>query len=391
MRRFAGLTRWLTLAAAAVAMTAMAQKEQWLQYHTSSEGRGYRWLDLSTNPPAGVAAPKVQGEVYFARWTTPMDPSGGRWLCLTASRKGGLCDRLYFDANGNGRLDDETPRKASRTDDYSASFEPERIVFKGEDGPVTYHLLLRAMKYSDEQVRLLASSGGYYSGAVEIGGKKRQVQLIDGNVNGTFNDRSSKSSDTDRISISDATANEGGQPEGERYLGRLVEVDKQYFRVEVPRDGAFIKIQKEEATLGKARVPESVGQVTVFGENGQFNRKPTKGEFTVPVGAYRVMDWNIDRKDGKGEGWQLTGYNFPEESGFKVVADQVSAVELGEPLRTLMDATPMTNEVAFSLRFIGRAGETIQFMKGNQRPAGPKLALVSQEGSFRATNTFEFG
>ena len=31
-------------------------------------------------------------------------------------------------------------------DQYSAYFEPVRVVFKGEDGPITYHLVLRFMQ-----------------------------------------------------------------------------------------------------------------------------------------------------------------------------------------------------------------------------------------------------
>ena len=30
-------------------------------------------------------------------------------------------------------------------------------------------------------------------------------------------------------------------------------------------------------------------------------------------------------------------------------------------------------------------------MKGNQRPKGPRLTLTSLDGTYRYTNTFEFG
>ena len=76
----------LILTAMALAGTALAQSEQWLEYHTSNDGRAYHQMELTTNPPPGIALPKLNARPYFARWLTPMDPAGGRWLCLDRTR-----------------------------------------------------------------------------------------------------------------------------------------------------------------------------------------------------------------------------------------------------------------------------------------------------------------
>src|SRR5208282_1409091 len=98
--------KWM-LAGVMLAGTAFAQNEQWLEYHTGTESRAYHSLQLTTNPPPGVALPPLNGRPYFARWLTPMDPAGGRWLCFDRSRKSGPYDRLFIDSNGSGRLDDK--------------------------------------------------------------------------------------------------------------------------------------------------------------------------------------------------------------------------------------------------------------------------------------------
>jgi hypothetical protein len=54
-------------------------------------------------------------------------------------------------------------------------------------------------------------------------------------------------------------------------------------------------------------------------------------------------------------------------------------------------ATDTTGQLTFSLRFQGNYGETLQIMKGNERPRGPRLTLTSLDGTYRYTNTFEFG
>jgi len=59
------LTIPATLVAALFTLTARAQPEQWLEYHTGTEPKGYRWLDLSTNPPPKVTLPKLEKGALF--------------------------------------------------------------------------------------------------------------------------------------------------------------------------------------------------------------------------------------------------------------------------------------------------------------------------------------
>ncbi len=193
-----------------------------------------------------------------------------------------------------------------------------------------------------------------------------------------------------------------GDKVGQRYLGKLLEVDGQFYQIEVARDGAFLKLQKaENVELGQVRVPETITEFVAFGENGHFVRKPAKGEFTLPVGKYRIQDWKIDRKDDKGAAWELIGLWFQMiPARFEVAAAKPASLEIGEPMRAVMEvqepttrpgARETTKQLSFSLRFKGRYGETLQIMKGNQRPHGPRLTLASLDGTYRYTNTFEFG
>lgn len=375
------LFKSLALVAMALATSAYAQKEQWLQYHTTREGRGYRWLELTTTAPTNLSLPKFKAKPYFARWVSPLEPTKERWLAFDRSRNAGPFDKLYIDAKGDGKLDG--PAIGTwRSDPYSSYFEPAKVVFKGEDGPITYHLVVRAMQYEGErEPRALASSGGFYSGQVDFGGKKKTIELIDANVNGTFNDLPF---DADRIQVE-------GDKSGERYIGKLLEVDNAFYRIEIARDGAFIKVQKaENVVLGKVRVPDTLSQFVAWGENGQFYRKPLKGELTLPAGNYRAQEWTIERKDSKGAQWNLSG-SFGEDLAFEVAEGKTATLEMAEPIRVEMTARDMTNQISFNLSFVGRAGESIQIMKGSERPPGPKLLLAGLDGSYRVTNTFEFG
>ncbi len=377
-------SKQLILAGMVLAGSAWAQTEQRLQYHTGAQGQAYHQLDLTTNPPPGVALPKLNAAPYFARWVTPMDPSGGRWVCLDRSRKGGPYDRLFIDSNGNGRLDDKTPLQARANP--NAEFPPARLVFKGGDGPITYHLEFRLYESATGPAELLASSAGWYEGMVNFDGVKKRLQLIDGNVNGTFNDVGADAYDSDRVQI------EGDQT-SEHFLGRMLEVNGKLYRIEVARDGAFVKVQKaEDVTLGQVRVPENISELVVFGENGHFVRKPVNGEVTLPAGHYRVVRWTINRKDEKGAAWTLSGSGFPKTAGFQVAADKTALLKIGEPVQAVLKAAEGADrQINFSLQFVGRQEESIEMLRGGQRPQGPKLVLASTTGTLVFSSTFEFG
>jgi len=379
------LSTKLILAGMVLAGTAFAQSEQWLEYHTSNDGRAYHQMELTTNPPPGVALPRLNAPPYFARWKTPMDPAGGRWLCFDRTRKSGPYDCLFIDSTGNGRLDDKTPVKA-RLDSYNAFFPATPVVFKGEDGPIIYHLVLRFYQYDKNSAELLVSSGGWYEGMVNFDGVKKRIQLIDGNVNGTFNDLASNPYDSDRVQID-------GDKVGERFLGKLLEVDGKFFRIEVARDGAFVKVQKaDNVALGPVRVPENISEFTAFGENGHFVRQPDKGAFTLPAGKYRMVRWTINRKDEKGGQWTLSGYNFPDTANFEAAAGNAATLDIGEPVQAVIKANEQANrQIRFDLSFVGHQKESIEMLRDGQRPRGPKLALANADGSLCYTNTFEFG
>jgi hypothetical protein len=378
----------LTLATLLLSGTAWAQSEQWLEYHTAAnnEYHGYSQVQLTTTPPANVTLPKLDagnGKPYFAEWKTPMDPSGKRWICVDRTRKTGPYNRLFIDSNGNGRLDDETPVMA-RLDSNFGHFSATPLTFKGEDGPITYHLAFRFYQYGNNQAQLVAQSAGWYEGSVKFDGVKKHLRLMDNNVNGTFNDIKSDPYRSDCVEVDDERS-------GTRFLGRLLEVDGKYFTFNADRDGAFVKVQKADVTLGPVQMPTNITSFAAFGTNGYFVRQAAKGEFTLPVGQYRVVSWEIQRKDDKGANWELSAYNFPDTHHFEVVASQPVVLDIGEPVKAVLTSKARGTQTGFDLKFVGKQGEDIQFLRDNQRPRGPKLMLANADGTLCYTNTFEFG
>ncbi len=315
-----------------------------------------------------------------------MVESGYLWISLDRTQKQGQWDRLFIDSNGNGHLNDETAITAYRTDRYSAYFGPVKVVFEGEDGPLTYHLNFRFYNYNERNRRLSVYSGGWYEGTITIAGAKKHCVLIDQNANGTFDDKSLEAHKCDRIRI----GKKGDRDT--RYVGNFIEVDGVLYQPEIARDGAYIKLTKaEDVKFGNIRMPESIIEFSAGGENGLFTLKPEKGTGSLPVGRYRINYWAIERKDEKGKKWKLRSSLFSQKGDFEITADKEAELSIGEPIISTLQARKSGSGYSFSQNLQGQLGERIALTSNGARPPAPKLHIKNKDGTYDRTFSFEYG
>ena len=372
---------------------ATAQDEQWLQYRSASEARqiigdmNYQFKEPAAGKPEGVKLPELQAEQpLFLVWETPMAKSGKVWIIIDKSSKAGQYDRLYIDSNANGDLSDESAAEPSRRESYQSWFGPMKVVFEGEDGPITYHLDIQFYSRPDRSYCLL-SPGCWYEGPITVGGVKKQCVLIDYNVNGVFNDKSSDSGKCDRIRIGPQDSRDT------RFVGNYIEVDDKLYRPEIAKDGAYIILKDaSDVPYGTVRMAQNITGFSAGGENGLFNRKPENGTIKLPVGEYRIQSWTIARDDDKGSKWELQGQYPRGVAGvFTVAQDKEAQLTVGEPIYSDVTVNQSGEAYVFSQNLRGRQGEPIQLLRNGSRPQPPKLRIRSRDGTYDRGLSFEYG
>jgi len=381
---------WLSILTSA----AIAQQEQWLQYTVANEAwqilgdMGVSQPRLSSEKPQGVELPQFKcDEPLFMRWNTPMVEAGGLWMALDRTKKDGQYDSVYVDSDADNSLTDETAYQAYRQDGRYTYFGPIKVVFKGEEGPITYHLSIQFYEYQDRRY-LYIRSAGWYEGPITVAGQQKHCVLIDQNVNGTFNDKSLNAGSSDRIRIGKKDSRDT------RFVGNYIEVDGVLYTTEIARDGAYIKLAKaEDVTFGAVRLPEAITEFAAGGENGLFIEKPKEGIARLPVGKYRIDYWRIERKDDKGANWQLLGRYFSGDSGLLTVAadSQVELPSLGEPIISTLETQQRDAAYNFGQDLSGRLGERIELTREGARPQAPKLRIKNRDGTYDRTFSFEYG
>ena len=386
---------WLTVGISLLLLTssAPAQDEQWLQYHSEREAQriigdmGWSTPRLTSEIPQGVELPQFKStEPFFAYWSTPMVEAGYLWMSFDRTNKNGPYDGLFIDSNGNGHLNDETVITAYRTDQAYTYFGPVKVVFQGEDGPLTYHLNLRLYNRTEQNRQIAIYSGGWYEGTITVAGMKKYCMLIDQNVNGTFNDKSLEAHKCDRIRI----GKKGTQDT--RYVGNLIEIEGALYRPDIARDGAFIKLTRAEGVkFGDIRLPETITEFSAGGENGLFKLKLKNGTGSLPVGKYRISQWAVEKEDEKGKRWKLQGSGISQQGDFEIVADKETELSIGEPIVSRLSVSKRDSGYSFNQSFGGQFGERIEMTRNGARPPAPKLRIKNKDGSYDRSFSFEYG
>lgn len=395
MRQTACLVLAVLLLAALPVGRAFAEGEQWLRYRNSRSPErllgtsSRRALTVETSAPEGITVPKLAGsEPLYVKWVTPMVEAGDVWLILDQSRPSGSYDLLYVDSDADGDLAEETPTKAVGRNSRSSQFNLVKMLFPGEDGPVSYHFNLMCYSYRSGRTTrryVYVTSAGWYEGHVTVADKKYRCRLVDYNANGAFNDTSMNFAMIDRIMIG------VGNNLQERFVGKYLQIGDALYTPEVSRDGAFIKLAPaEDLAMGTITFGEEVTSLSLGGENGLLSFKGG-GQTELPVGNYRLYKWTIQRTDAKSVKWTLTGSSFPNKSVLAVASGNRTELDVGEPLETSVTTSKRGNTWSFQQNMKGRLGEALSILRNKQRPPAPKLRITNADGSYNRVFSFEYG
>jgi len=375
-----------------ISSASVGQEEQRLQYQSSRnaqsilQGLSNQRLKLISERPEGVTLPDFKKEKpLFYKWQSPMTKNGYLLIAADCNQIDGSHNLLYIDSNGDGSLKDEPAISAYRAQPQHSYFGPVKITLEGKDGPVTYHLNFQLCDH-DEQP-LWARSAGWYEGTITVGDIKKHCVLIDFDANGTFDDKSLNFDSCDRIRIGEEGSSDT------RFVGSYIEIDRVLYRLNVARDGTWIKFTKtEDVVFGNIRVPQTIGEFAAGGENGLFTLWPEKGIGKLLVGKYRIEHWNIERKDQDDNNWKLEGKWSAIAGVFDVIAEKETELAIGEPIISSLEvAEEGGGSYYMSQNLAGRLGERIQLTCNGERPPAPKIRIKSENGSYDRTFTFAYG
>jgi len=351
-------------------------------------------------------------------------------VATRSGKHGRFWDRLYVDADGNGRFGAAECYDLTRSGGLvsSESIIPGRIwtevhAVKLIPKPGTSRspcwVTLRVWQSGKHGLRAAVSDITWAQGRVTIGG--RTVRLgVWGNLAGRF-DR--------RVKLPESVA-PGGEPppiipeacqlmldiDGngrfddfrtfyvrpeQRWLTRLIRFDGAYYEVQVASDGRSVRIAPATARAGTLALPADVESATVTGPEfvAFITNQDQRAE--LPAGRYSV-DACIYHTSGV-KVW--VGGRTPE-AVIEIKPDRADPLRVGPPFEMRVTCEPAQptdalaslpgrpgREMAISLSLFDGAGRRVRSLQDahGKRPPPPRFRVVDQAGKTVLNEAFEYG
>lgn len=337
--------------------------------------------------------PGLPAQVTYFRFGLAEAPI---WLLAASGDK----PRLYADVDRTGDLSKVTPMAGTRGES-GTWFDP--ITLAGKDGQ---KVRVRFMSHSTAPAQALgclhAVPAGCCVGKVKLGEKTYGVALIDGNLNGRYNDLLAGPYQEQNMDALVIDRNGDGQfdlfnpsqsPPEWSPLAKGVAVDGKYYNVTAAADGSQIEVAAAEPKYGSLDLGPQQVSLVAFSDFGLQKIETKAAKVRVPAGRYSTVSGELVANDGKAN-WRLQFGGDPGRLGtFVVNAGETLALALGPPLAPTAKVSQADRTVLFDYVLEGRSGEVYAAAatRDNTRLPPPKLEVVDPSGKIIYTGAFEFG
>ena len=319
-------------------------------------------------------------------------------ICLLAAS--GDKPRLYADVDRTGDLSKATAL-AGTSGESGTWFDP--ITLTGKDGQKVRVRFMSHTSAGTEPLNCLhAVPAGCCVGKVKLGEKTYGVALIDGNLNGRYNDPLAGPYQRQNMDALVIDRNGDGQfdlfnpsqsPPEWSPLAKGVAVDGKHYNVTVAAGGSQIEVAAAEPKYGSLDLGPQQVSLVAFSDFG-LQKIETKGEkVRVAAGRYATVSGELTANDGKAN-WRLQFGGDPGRLGtFVVNAGETLPLALGPPLTPTATVSQTERTVLLKYVLEGRSGEVYAaaVTKDNTRLPPPKLEVVDASGKIIYTGAFEFG
>lgn len=200
----------------------------------------------------------------------------------------------------------------------------------------------------------------------------------------------------------------------------VLAIGEQAFRPGIDCVGKKLTLSPIESRLVSVKLPGAIKRLTLI-EDGSTSGGVTVyrngGEAVLPAGNYKLLGYQMTRKDQQGDLWMLQANGSVKAEPFKVEQNG-DALAMGEPLEMMVEATERNSNPIKSLLFgkksvnvylnfsmTGQAGEEIASLmriEGDQtkiamseadpsQPREPKWMVTLEDGEVVTKGDFHYG
>ena len=348
---------------------------------------------------------------------------------------------IYFDANGNRDLTDDLPLKGNVVTEGSrirSKFPPIDFAATIDGKPLVYSVipqverfflgsvtefLVRVLGVDVDQPMIRLRPNCAYVGELDVEGQRFHITLGDRDVNGRFDDRlrsfPSSRQDTPAEYAGDFVeiqAADDTSPKLLQMLGDLLVIRGTLFEVHVDVAAGKMSLLPCERAIAPVKLPGEFETLTLRTDaaipKGVMMYRPAQ-TVPLPCAAYRLVQYDLLRKDGQGDVWTLNAKDTNECKPILVAGGQDNTMAYGEPFSPIVTVRDgkiqrsffwgasakldlaikgAGNEKVDEIAHVSGDRTTLPLSAMNSRsPQAPRYKVAKPGGEVVSQGTFEYG
>jgi len=357
------------------------------QFHPGS-WLGFQRQDTTTIKPVSIVetpADAPREPVYFPVRVGSREIQG---ITYRSTRPPGEV-KLILDLDGDGRWSDERAYIGKRNQllSYCASYEFGPVYLKqgsSQPGGDAFYPQCTDGKW------LTFYPAFYRDGTVVLEGKTRRITLVDTDYDGRFNEmfkppaRDDLDPNCDVISF-DCDKFEDMPGGGRRNvvvtmpLSKVINLDGQYYGIEVPEDGSVIEFRRAEPAFGTLDLGGKKIAASLWSDAGPQEVNGVAPTWRLPAGRYYLRTLKLTETEGDARwGFKLTSPGGLED--FEVKPGRTTRIKIGPPFqaRGILRRFAYNPDVQIRVELEGQAGERYSGVvtKNEQKAPLPSFRIL---------------
>ncbi|TKJ39546.1 MAG: hypothetical protein CEE38_02145 [Planctomycetes bacterium B3_Pla] len=338
--------------------------------------------------------------VYFVLEAGDRDVHGITYRSTDRTKK----VKLYLDTNGDGLFSDEREYVGTRLSQLQTTMTYEFgpvLTRHGESAP--REGAIRAQCTNGQW--LMFHPAFYREGRVVLNGRPHRIAVVDGDLDGKYNQVfvppakgvREPGCDAFAIDLDGDSKFHAGHPGGSEIMpfSRMVKVNEDYYSIHVTDDGGIIEFRQAKPSFGELDVGGREVDLRLWSDAAHQRLRGSGSKWRVPAGKYGVVSLELTEKDSAGNLWafKIDKAGQGELGDFEVRPDEATSLRIGPPFRvkTSMDRSGPNVLIGFDLE--GQAGELYApGAKVNGKTVRePEFKIIDGSGRTVGSGRFKYG
>lgn len=364
----------------------------------------------SGRAPSNVTkSPPTTGTAYYATTNLGgkptimlLDLAATPKLYVDTDHDGDLAEEKPFEGKGSGGSGSLMGALVGNNSRQTFSFPALTIDLKNPDA--VCEVSLQNAGINGPTRYLLMQPAIVRAGRAEIGGKTRQVQVMDANYDGRYDDAFSPVASNNRDAYAwdalfvdadgDGRVMSASLSSGEAMpLPQIVSLGGSWYGIKVAPDGSSVTFTPTQPPMGRLSVGSGQAELDMFSDSGFHHLTKSADGWQLPAGSYQTTSLKLV-DDVNGTLWTM-GASWPAGKlrSFSVKADETASIPVGPPLISTLSFSGNSTMQSIGFGLKGGGGESYSAgaeRRGVMQPA-PAFVILDQNGKKLASGSFQYG